>query len=195
VPTFASDGCAADDGTWSDGWTIARNDGGFDLQWPVDVGAACALDGTAFVCEDAVDAERTLSLSGTFASASAGTASLTVVGADCSSDAEFQLRAAWTDGLVPPDGACPPNYGAYGPSERTEVVGFTVHNRTAASIGLYELSEADPIYAGDIAPGSSPATGILDGYYALADGFDEAACGLFFRLTVEGQQVVWDGGA
>lgn len=196
VAVFSEDACAADDGSWGEGWSVTDTEDGFELQWPVDASTACAVDGSDFTCEDAVASEGTLSLSGTLASASSGTATLAIAGAGCSSAAELELRAAWKDGLVPADGACPDNFGAYGPSERTEVAAFTVHNRTSASIGLYAIGDGEPVFIGDAEAGSSFTTsGTLDAYYVLGTGAEEAACGLFFRLSEDGQDIVWDGGA
>lgn len=196
VAVFSDDGCAADDGTWAEGWHVTRAEGGFDLQWPWDVSAFCALDGSSFACADAVTPDATLMLAGSFDSASSGAASLKIIGVDCMSEADLTLRAAWKDGLVPADGACPDDFGAYGPSERSETAGFTVHNRTSASVGLYELGEGAPVFVGDIPAGSALETsGTLENYYTLGSGAEESACGLFFRLSVDGQEIVWEGGS
>jgi hypothetical protein len=196
VAQFSDDGCAADDGTWAEGWSVTDTEDGFELQWPVDVSASCVLDGGAFTCADVVAAEGALTLSGTFTSASSGTAALTITGTACTSAADLDLRAAWKDGLVPAEGACPDNFGAYGVSERTESASFTVHNRTAAPILLYEIGVGAPVLIGELAADSaSESTGTLDNYYVLGTGSDPSDCGLFFRLSEDGQDIVWDSGA
>ena len=127
---------------------------------------------------------------------SGATQTLTYTGAACVSTATLALRAAGRDGLVPADGACPDDYAAYGPSPRAEWGAFTVHNRTDAPITLYQLGEGDPVLIGDISAQSAlPTSGALDGYYDLANGSDVSECAFLFRLTEDGQTIVWDGGA
>jgi hypothetical protein len=194
VAQFSSDTCGIDDGSWAEGWTIARSGDAFDLDFPAGGATSCALDGATFTCEDAEYNGLTVALDGAFDSASTGAADLSVQGASCASTASLRLRAAWHDGLSPVDGACPDNFGTYSVPEGGESVAYTIFNRTDAAIGLYELTTVDPVYAGDIAPNTSiSANGRLDGYFVLGNGSDESACRYFFRLTEAGQQVVWDG--